>query len=137
MRASSQDDVLRQYFLFAAVRELHQELTRSGQFAFAVDDFDVVLFHQETDTLGQPLADLPAAFIRSRIVELEVVEADAEFFCFGSQKICQFSIPQKCLGGDAADVQAYSTQVLALDDADFLAKLSGFDRCNVTARSCS
>jgi len=65
MRASSQDDVLRQYFLFAAVRELHQELTRSGQFAFAVDDFDVVLFHQETDTLGQPLAHLTAALISS------------------------------------------------------------------------
>jgi len=137
MGASRQDDIPRANLFLSAVRQRHRELPRHCQFALSVDDFDVVLFHQEADSFGQPLAHLPAAFVGGRIIELEVLKADAEFLRARAHQVSQLRIAQQRLGGNAANIQTDSAQIFLLDDAHFPAELRCSDRSDVSSGSCS
>ena len=59
-------------------RRLHLDLLGRLQRRRALVDVDLVLPHQEADALDQPVADLAAALLRHRVVQLQVVEAEPE-----------------------------------------------------------
>ena len=111
----------------------HLHLGGRAQFRRALVDIDLVLAHQELDALHQAVAHLAAALLRDRIVDGQVLEAEAEFLAV-VQQVQDLCVAQQRLGWDTTDVQADAAQELTVDDRNLLAQLRGPDRGHIAAR---
>src|SRR4051812_10855940 len=111
-------------------------LCRSREASVTLDHVDLVLAHQELETLGVLGHDLRLAADDGAPVELHVLGTDhAELFAF-FQVVCKLRVEQQRLGRDAAHVQAGAAElVVFLNEGDFQAKLAGADGGCVTGRA--
>jgi len=99
----------------------------------ALVDVDFVLAHEELDALDQAFAHLPAALVRDAVVQLEVVEAEPQFLALTRQDVGDLGVVDERLGRDAADVEAYAAEELALHKRHFQAQLGRTNRRHITA----
>jgi hypothetical protein len=82
-------------------------------------DFDLVLLHEEADSLDEAVGYLAAAIEGGFIVEFEVVEAEAEFFATMFEGMGDFGVFEEGFGGDAADVETDTAEGGLFDDGRF------------------
>src|SRR3954469_16253783 len=100
-------------------------LRRAREASVTLDHVDLVLTHQELESLGVLGNDLRLAADDGAPVELHVLSADhAELFAF-LQMVRQFGVEQQRLGRDAAYVQAGAAElVVFLNERRLQAKLA-------------
>jgi len=113
---------------------LDRYLVLAGELSRALHMRHLVLAEEEADALDQTVGDLPAPLLCGGVVELQIVEAEAEILALIRQDAGQFGIAQQRLGGNAAPVEAYPAKVLALHARHRLAELSRPDRRDIAAR---
>ena len=129
--AGGDDDILGIEHL-AGWLDLH--LLGADQCCRALNVRDVVLLEQEADAFHQPVGDLAAALLGDGVVQLQVVEAEAELLGFAGQDAGELGVAEQRLGRDAAPVQTHAAQVVALDHGDLLAQLRCADGGHIAAR---
>src|SRR5690606_11316408 len=123
--AGGENDVLRLDRTRAALLQRHRHL--GGQVALlqlrlALDHLDLVLLHQEADAGVELGVDLARALDHAGEVEAAVLGGEAVVPQVTELLIDLAALEQR-LGGDAAPVEAYPAERLALDDRGLEAEL--------------
>src|SRR5690606_19850021 len=114
-----------------AVVQVHPDCLPILNVAPALVGVDLVLLHEELDTLDQSVADLTAALVRDAVIKLEVVEREAVLFALVPEQVGNLRVAQQRLRRDAADVQADAAPPLLLDNSDAQPELGSTDRGDV------
>ena len=141
-RTGRENDVLRLEFRgLPVVRDLdrvHAILRGPGELAVAADGLDLILLHQEFETLGVLGHDFSFAILDGGPVQLAGVDAfDAELFRF-FEVIPQLGVEQQRLGWNATDVQAGAAEnVIFFDECGLQAVLAGADGGSVSGRAAA
>ena len=114
----------------------HDDGFRVLELPVSVDLGDLVLLHQEVDTLDDALADLATAIERSTEVEGHLA-GDPEGLGLMVEDVREFRVSQQRLGRDTSDVETHTAPVLLFDDGGFHAQLSRPDRGDVPTWTCT
>ena len=113
-------------------------LGRAGEFAVALDDGDLVLLHQELQSLGVLVDDPLLALLDRSPVQSDagsVLHAKLGAFL---HVVVDFRVEQQGLGRNTADVQAGSAQlVVFLDKGGLQAELAGANGGGVSSRAAA
>src|SRR2546430_36157 len=117
-------------FLYAAP---DLPLAAGLQHSAALHDRDLVLFHQELDALRILVADTAGTLHRDAVIGLDAAGVDPKLLRLPQQLRDVGRVEQR-LGGDAADVHAYPTELVPLDHRGAHAELRGADRRDVAGR---
>ncbi len=138
LRTGGDDDVLGRQVLHRAVGAGDRHLARAGDLAEADEVGDLVLLHQEFDTLGQGVHAVLLGLHHLDEVELGRRHFDADIGEFVGRCLEEFRRVQQGLRGHAADVEAGATQDTArFDDRRLQAELAGADGCIIAARTAT
>ena len=117
---------------------MHAVFGGTSQAAVALKRFHLVLAHEELKALGVLSDNLVLALLDGCPVQLGTIDAlNAKFLC-GFQVVVDFGVEQQRLGGNAADVQAGSTQlVVFFDQTGFQSPLPGANSGGVPCRAAT
>ena len=138
-RAGGDDDVLgliaagrKRAFRRLALARLHRDLAGRVDRRLAPDDLNLVLLHQKTDAVIEPLRHRARARHDCRRIEADIVGFQA--VVLGVLHVMEnLGRAQQRLGRNAAPVEADAAEIIALDDGRLEAELRGADGGDIAA----
>ena len=132
-RAGSQNDGIGGHFFNRTVGLFDRQFAGSGEAGFAVHLLDLVHLQQTCNTGGQFLGNIVLVLDDLGEVDLQAFHLNADFLALILDGLDQFGRVQQALGGDAADVQAGTAQMLLFHQGDLCAQLCGADGSHIAA----
>src|SRR3954447_10375893 len=108
-----------------------------AEHAAALDHSDFVLFYEKLDPLGVLLRHAARTTHRDPIVGLDASDLDTQFLRVVTHEVGDIGAVQQRLGGDAADIDAYPSELVALDYGRGESELRRPDSADITGRSAA
>src|SRR5580704_1182065 len=140
-RPGRQDDLFHLEGLLLAAfdgNSVNAAARRAGQLAVAADDVDLVLAHQELQSLGMLVDDPLLALLNDVPVQADaggILQSELGAFLY---VVKDLGVEEQSLGRDAADVQAGPAQDgVFLDESCLQSQLSGANGRGISGRSAA